>query len=144
MSGDDEGRAEVGVKPPKTGVRIGGGPPPGYLWNVVILAQVHHEAMKFLDVDQYAHMAALVRELARQDDPTHVETVDVRPVEAFHEVRDKGGILGGLNVRVFYCLDRGSRRIVVLGAIKKENDGPTPLGDKVRMRGRMRAYFASQ
>lgn len=65
-------------------------------------------------------------------------------VEDFYELRDKGGILGGLNVRVVFALDRGRRALLVLGAIKKQNDGPTPKGDKVRMRRRKRLYDGGQ
>ena len=67
-------------------------------------------------------------------------TNDVRPIEGFHELRDKGGILGNLNVRVFFTLQKSESALVVLGVIKKQNDGPTPAGDKIRMRRRMRKY----
>jgi hypothetical protein len=36
----------------KIGVRVGGGRPPGYRWNVAILEQAFHEAREFLDDDQ--------------------------------------------------------------------------------------------
>jgi mRNA-degrading endonuclease RelE of RelBE toxin-antitoxin system len=124
----------------KVGVREGSGPPPGYNWNVDILDQAFKEAKSFLDDDQYQHMALQVQELARQDDPKHSQSIDVRPVEDLHEVRDKGGILGRLNVRIFYFVHDPSRTIVILGAIKKESDGPTPMGDKKRMQRRMRVY----
>ena len=71
----------------------------------------------------------LVRELARQEDPTHSSTVDVRPVEDFHGIRDKVGVLGRINVRVFFFFYKPTRTIVVIGAIKKENNGLTPMGD---------------
>lgn len=125
----------------KVGVKEGGGPPPGYRWNVQILDAAFSEAMGFLGPDQYDHMAMQVRELARQEDATHSDTVDVRPVEGYYEIRDKGGILRRLNVRVFYFVHQPARTIVVMGVIKKENDGATPLGDRVRMRRRMRSYI---
>jgi hypothetical protein len=125
----------------KVGVQRGSGPPPGYEWNVNLLDQAFEEAMGFLSEDQYDHLAEQVRELARQDDPTHSETVDIRPIEDFYEIRDKGGILGKINARVFYFVHKPSRTMVVLGAIKKENNGPTPLGDKCRMRRRRRLYL---
>src|SRR4051794_5280182 len=86
----------------KVGVKVGGGPPPGYSWNVEVLNQAFEEAMGFLNEDQYTHLANQVRELARQDDPTHSDTVDVTPIEDYHELSDKGGILKNLNVRVFF------------------------------------------
>jgi mRNA-degrading endonuclease RelE of RelBE toxin-antitoxin system len=125
----------------KVGVKEGGGEPPGYKWNVEILDQAFEEAMGFLDEDQYAHLANQIRELARQDDPTHSDAIDIRPVEGFHEIRDKGGVLRKLNVRVFYAVHKPTRAIVVLGTIKKENNGPTPTGDRIRMRRRRRLYL---
>jgi phage-related protein len=127
----------------KTGVREGAGRPPGYKWSVLILDQAFEEARNFLNDPQRSHMAMTVKELARQDDPTHSVTVDVRPVEDFHEIRDKGGILGNINVRVFYFVSKANRSIVILGAINKKNDGKTPEGDKIRMRRRIRTYLES-
>ena len=125
----------------KIGVKEGGGPALGYRWNVEVLDRAYDEAMGFLNQDQYDHLAAQVRELARQDDPTHSDTVDVRPIEDDHEVRDKGGILGKINVRVFFFVRKPSRSIVVLGAIKKEEDGATSTADKITMRWRKRQYL---
>jgi hypothetical protein len=81
----------------KVGVHEGGGPLPGYLWNVLILDQAYQAAREFLDEDQYAHMANQFRELAKHEDPTHSSTLDLRPIEDFYELRDKGGILKKLN-----------------------------------------------
>jgi hypothetical protein len=125
----------------KVGVVTGGGPPPGYLWNVEIFDQAHAEAIGFLREHQYEHLANQFRELARQNDPTHSDTIDVRQIEEFHELRDKGGLLTNLNVRVFFFVHKPTRAIVVLGTIKKENNGPTPVGDRLRMRRRMRLYL---
>jgi len=125
-------------KPIKIGVKQGDGPPPGYQWNVDVLDSAFQEAMKFLDEAQYYHLADQVRELARQSDPTHSDTVDVRPIEEFFEIRDKGGILGKINARVFYFVDKPTRKIVVIGAIKKENEGPTEPHVRIRMRRLMR------
>lgn len=49
--------------------------------------------------------------------------------------------MGRINVRVFFGIDHTARTLVVLGVIKKQNDGPTPIGDKVRMRRRWRKYL---
>ncbi|HQU44117.1 MAG TPA: hypothetical protein PK867_14955 [Pirellulales bacterium] len=125
----------------KVGVRRGQGPPPGYRWGVLLLDRAFREAIAFLSEGQYQHLAMQVKELAREDDPTHSVTSDVRPVENFYEIRDKGGILGNLNVRIFFTLDKTESALVILGVIKKQNDGPTPAGDKVRMRRRMRKYL---
>lgn len=125
----------------KVAVREGGGPPPGYQWTVVILDVAYREARRTLTNEaQYEHMALQVKELAREDEPARSRVVSIDKVEDFYELRDKGGVLGGINVRLFFGLDDSERSIVVLGLIKKQNDGPTPLGDKVRMRRRWRKY----
>ena len=124
----------------KVAVREGGGPPPGYEWSIGVLEVGYSEAIELLSRPQYRHLADQFKELARHPDPTHSETLDLRPVEDFFELRDKGGILGKLNMRVFYTVDRTRRVIVVLGVIKKENEGATSVGDKIRIRRRMRKY----
>lgn len=128
----------------QVGVREGGGEPPGYCWSVGILDCVFDEAMKFLSEPQYKHLAMQVKELAGQEDASHSSVIDIRPVEEFYEIRDKGGILGGLNVRVFYGIDKARKCLLILGAITKQNNGPTPKGDKVRMRLRWRKYQAGE
>jgi mRNA-degrading endonuclease RelE of RelBE toxin-antitoxin system len=128
----------------KVGVFRGDGPPPGYKWNVRIVDFVFDEAMKFLDEDQYEHLAKQFRELALQDDPSHSLTISIDAIEDFHELRDKGGVLHRLNVRVFYYIDSETRSIVVVGAISKQNNGPTPQTVKIRIRRRVRAYLQGE
>lgn len=57
------------------------------------------------------------------------------------ELRDKGGILGKINVRVFDFVSRSNRAIVILGTFSKQNDGPTPPGDLWRIKKRMKRYL---
>jgi hypothetical protein len=126
----------------KVGVWKGDGPAPGYLWNIAIIDFVFDEAMKFLDEAQYHHLAEQFKDLARTEYPSYSLTVSVDAVEDFYELRDKGGILRNLNVRVFYYIDKRTQTIVVVGAILKKNDGPTPQTVKVRIRRRVRDYLA--
>jgi hypothetical protein len=132
---------KMAKKPVKVGVQRGGGPPPGYRWTVRILDSAYDEAMSFLNQDQYQHIASQIKALAREQDPTHSVSQSIDAIEDFHELRDKGGILGGVNVRVFFFLNRSQSELIVLGAIKKQNDGPTPRGDKFRMARRKRKYL---
>ncbi|WP_246196279.1 hypothetical protein [Aquisphaera giovannonii] len=108
-----------------------------------ILDRAIDDAREFLSADQYAHLALQFKEMAREEEPTRCETVDIRPIEDYHELRDKGGILGRINVRVFFFVQHPARSIVVLGAVKKENEGQTPTAVKVLMRYRMRSYLAT-
>ena len=118
-----------------------GGPPPGHEWNVEYLSVAQHEALRFLTTAQYRHMVDQLRSLAREKDPTHPCTVRVENIEDFWELKDKGGPLGKINVRVFFFLVNDDRTIVVLGAFKKENDGLTPPATRVLMRARKRKYL---
>jgi hypothetical protein len=104
------------------------------------LTTARDEAMSILDESQYHHIASQFKLMATEGSPTSSELVDVKPIEDYYELRDKGGPLGKLNIRAFFTLDQSHRRIVVLGLIKKENDGPTHLGDKIRIRIRKRRY----
>lgn len=124
----------------KVGVQRGGGPPPGYEWSIGLLDFVYDEALKFLSEEQYRHLAGQVQELAAQPDATHSTTVRVQKIEDFYEIKDRGGILRNLNVRVFFGIDDTARGIIILGAIQKQNNGPTPAGDRIRMRRRWRKY----
>jgi hypothetical protein len=133
--------ADAGRKPIKRGVLRGRGRPPGFEWNVDILDVAYAESCKLLSDEQRHHLADQVRELARQIDPTHSETVDVRPIEDYHELRDKGGILNRLNIRVFFALCKRTRTVIVMGTINKKNDGATPVGERVRIRRRCREYM---
>lgn len=119
--------------------RIGGGLPPGYMWRVEALTQVGSEKNKELDNQaQRQHLVEQVQELARSEQPSSQQTVDVKAIENFFELRDKGGVLNGINIRLFFGVHHGTRTIVVLGLCKKQNNGPTPQGDIVRMRKRWR------
>lgn len=125
----------------KVGVKAGAGEPP-YVWSVLILDVAYEEAMSFLDEDQYSHLACEVQDMAREADPSHSAIASVDAIEDYHELRDKGGPLGKINVRVFFWLDtrKGSYAIVILGAKKKEAEGQTPVGWKLTMQRRLRKY----
>jgi hypothetical protein len=127
----------------KIGVKQGTGPPPGYKWNVDVLGQSHEEAMAFLNEEQYEHLSRQVREVAKEDDPGHCSTVDVKAIEDFYEIREKGGGLRKLNVRIYFSVYMRTHTLVILGVIKKENEGQTPTGVRFTMRRRMRLYLES-
>jgi hypothetical protein len=131
----------VAKKQIKVGVKQFAGRPPGFLWHEWNLDLAFKEAMEFLDDGQYRHMALQMQDLATEDDPTHSSLCSVRQIEDFYELRDWGGVLRSLNVRVFFGVDKARHALVVIGAIQKQNNGPTPLGDKVRMRRRWRKYL---
>ena len=109
----------MGKKQIKVGVRHGDGPPPGYVWSVGILDFAFAEVMGFLNEAEYGHIAMQVKELAREDDPSHSRTASVDQIQGFFELREKGGILGKKNVRIFFGLDKSKKTIVILGGLKR-------------------------
>ena len=127
----------------KVGVKEGQGPRPGHQWNAWILDIAFDEAMGFLKPEQYAHLRMQVQDLAGEESPSQSRTVSLEKMsgEDFYELRDKGGILNNLNVRVFFGIDHDRRSLVVLGTVLKKNDGPTPRGTLITMRRRWRKYL---
>ncbi|MCX5689769.1 MAG: hypothetical protein NTV94_08305 [Planctomycetota bacterium] len=132
------------VNPLKVGLRAGAGPLPGYAWTVAYLSIARDEAMDFLNDEQYAHAVDLVRALASEADPSHASVVTVEAIENFLELKDKGGVLGKINLRIYFIIDRGKKAIVILAAIKKEADGQTPTWVKIRVRNRLRKFLAGE
>lgn len=130
----------MGKKQIKIGVRHGGGSEPVYQWDVGILDFGFDEVSKILTREQYDHVAMQVKELARERDPTHPATVSVDAIQDFFELRDKGGVLGNKNIRIFFGVDKGRHAIIILGGISKQNNGPTPGGTRVVMSRRWRKY----
>lgn len=131
------------AKAVKTGLRAGGGPPPGYHWSVHYLSAARNEAHGFLTDVQYAHVIDLFKALASEPDPTHPVTVTVETIENYYELKDKGGVLGKINLRVYFTVFEKERAIVVLAAIKKEADGQAPRWVKTRVRVRLRRFRES-
>lgn len=109
-------------------------------WRVLYLTHATKEAKAFLTGIQYEHDVQQFRALSGEPDPTHAATADVRPIESFHELRDKGGVLGKINVRVYFGIDKTHRAIVIPGAVKKEDEGRLALGTRQRMSRRWRRY----
>lgn len=124
----------------KVGVAVGGGPLPGYEWNVWVLNCAFREIQGAFSEVQYWHLVDQMKELARHGDPTHSNTLSIKQVENFYELRDGGGVLGAVNARVFFAVSKDEKTILVLGGIHKQNNGKTPQGDVIRMRRRLRRY----
>ncbi len=122
----------------------GGGRSPGYNYGIDVLDRAYQEEKRLFDDAEDEHCKNLVREVAREIDPTHSLTIDVRPIEDFFEIRDKGGILGKKNVRIFFFVYKPKRKIVILGVVKKENEGQTPVAVKITMSRRKRLYLEAQ
>lgn len=96
--------------------------------------------------DQYAHAVESFDQLACEQNPRLSATQDVRPIDDFFELRDKGGILGKINLRVYFAVFDEQKLLVVLGCRKKEEENQVPSFVVAKMRNRLRVAkeFASK
>jgi len=109
------------------------------LWPLKYVNIAAKDASKFLTDAQYAHALDLCRQLAAEKNPRYSDLLDVEAIEDFFELKDKGGVLGKINLRIYFAVFDGEEKsIVVLGCWKKETDGQVPRYIKARMRSRLR------
>lgn len=130
-------------KPIKVGVQLGDGPVPGYRWNGLILDKAYSECRTLLNDMQADHFALQFRELALLDDPAASQEHDIKAIENFYELRDQGGVLYPLSIRVLFYIWDYCRAICVIGVFKKTTQ-KTPLTQKVKARKRIRQLMKGQ
>lgn len=111
-------------------------------WTPAYLEQSATDARRFLNECQYQHAVQLVLSLCEEDNPSHPSFVNVDAVDEFHELRDKHGVLGKINLRIFFWICKPHRLIVVLGACKKTAEGKTPV--RLVKRFKWRKRYAEQ
>ncbi len=107
-------------------------------WTLAYLDVAAKEGAKILDRTQYAHIVQQVELLAREAIPGRATFADVRPIEEFLELREKGGVLGKTNLRVYFAVVPERDMLLVLGCYKKEDEGQLPVHIKVRIKNRLR------
>jgi len=131
--------------PVKIMVWKGDGPDPGYQWTVLSLDCVFDEAQRHFDDAQYEHLAHQIRDLAGHPSPTRSDTLSIKKVEGFYELRDKGGPLGkGINVRIYFDRIEKGRVIRILGVDVKKNEGHISPAVKMRITRRQRKWDAGE
>lgn len=108
------------------------------VWALAYLKVSAEEGHSFLTDLQYDHAVEQFEALALEQDPTHPKAaISVQPHGEFMELRDKGGVLRKINLRVYFILiDRPTKTIVVIGAYKKEDEAQTPKHIVIKMRNR--------
>jgi hypothetical protein len=128
------------TKPIKKGLKAGSPPDAPLLWAVYFLDVAGWEAKDFLTDCQYEHVVDALRSLASDPDPRRPQCEDVSPIEAYYELRLKGGLLGKINLRVFFQVLDHEKAILVLHAWKKEAERQTPSFVKRLVRSRLRSF----
>jgi hypothetical protein len=128
-------------RPAKTWQESGTGNPP-LLWSLKYLPRAVDEA-RILTPQQYWHMADQLCEICRERDPRRCPVVEIARIEDFWELKDKGGPLGKINLRVFFFVDTAKQRhdVVVLGVHKKEDEDQLRRSVVVRIARRKRLYL---
>ena len=110
------------------------------LWPVKYWPCVHGES-KFLNAQQYWHVADQISEMAREVEPCRCSTVDIAKIGDFWELKDKGGPLGKINLRVFFFVNTDLHEIVILGVHKKEDENQLRTSVITRISRRLRLYL---
>ena len=96
------------------------------------------EARSFLSAVQYAALVDATKCLKDWPSGPLMSGLRISPIDEFHELKEKGGIYGKLNIRVFFAFLKKCRRVYLLGAYKKEAEGQTPRHVVLKMRNRLR------
>lgn len=111
------------------------------IWRKMYLDLAAGEGRKILTEAQYVHVLEQIDDLATEKDPAMSHRHDVRPIEGYYELRMKGGILGKINLRVYFALVTGKVVLLVLACYKKEEEGQTPAYIRARVNNRLRAVL---
>lgn len=110
-------------------------------FEVKFLENAETDARKILNDGQWLYVSGVIRRL--EEFGNRMATSDLRlekMTDDLWELKLKGNTLGRLNVRVFFSPLADDREVVVLGVIKKEQDGKTPPHILTRMQNRRLVY----
>lgn len=107
-------------------------------WELRYLEAAAGEARKILDDDHYRHVVEQFDVLACEPDPRRPATQDVKKIEDFFELREKGGRLRNINLRVYFSVEDEHNTIVVLCVYKKEDEGRAPVRITKRVKVRLK------
>ncbi len=110
-------------------------------YRVVALAAAVEEAKKILTDVQYKHVVDLVRRLAWFGHPEKLTDVDIekmRGMKGVWELKEKGGVLGKINLRVYFFV--GKEEIVLLKTYKKTQSGSPPTHILENLEDRLEMY----
>ena len=107
---------------------------------VSVLASAKKQGRKVLSARQYLHAIELVKQLADFNDPAAVADLRIEPIEDFYELKDKGGLLGKINLRIYFGYFPKLNEIVVVHVYKKEQECQLPRHIIITVQARIRNY----
>lgn len=97
---------------------------------------------KFLSEIQHDQLVLHFLEMANYEDPIGVKLGKVERIYDYYELKEKGGVFGKLNVRVYFTVEAKFRAIVVLACCKKEIEGQIKRHMKRRIESRLNTVRA--
>jgi hypothetical protein len=95
-------------------------------WVVVALDVAKAEGRKILSEPQYEHIKEILRRLEDFGDKEELSDLSIEPIGSFWELRERGGPLGRINLRVYFGTLPEDLELVIAKAYKKEDDRKTP------------------
>jgi len=114
-------------------------------WQTVIVPTiVRREAREFLTIGQYVHVTDFVKQLTGFGSRRYDRTICIAPIDEFWELKEKGGMLGKINVRIYFAFLKESNEIAILHAYKKEDDAQVHPSVLLLVRQRCRRFVSGE
>lgn len=112
----------------------------GKLRHVVVLPHAVREAKEILNNGQYFHVVEVVKRLVHFGDEVELWDLRIEAIDDFYELKLKGGMVGKVNLRVYFADLSSQNEIVVLKTYKKEVEDKTPRHVVITLEDRLSAY----
>ena len=111
-------------------------------WDVHVLKAARLEGRKILTDVQYDHVVEVLKRLTDWEDKAEISDLRIEKIESFYELKDKGGVLGRLNLRVYFAALPENKDIIVLKTYKKEEDGACPRYITINVESRLDEFLS--
>jgi len=109
-------------------------------WVVVVLGAAKKEGHKILNDVRYDHVVSILKRLVDFGNLDELSDLDIEPIESFYELKEKGGILGKINLRIYFGTFPDERELVIVKTYKKEEENAVPRHVIVLVENRLEAY----
>jgi hypothetical protein len=111
-------------------------------WELVVLPVVKKEGHKILSDVQYDHVVEVLKRLVDFGNKEEIGDLDIKPIQSFFEPKEKGGLLGRINLRVYFGTFPEENKLVIAKAYKKDEEGPPPRHIVLLVQDRLEQYKA--
>jgi hypothetical protein len=116
---------------------------PRKVWIVVALDVAKREGQKILNKAQYQHIKEVLKRLVDFGNDEELSDLAIEPIASFWELKEKWGILGRINLRVYFGTFPEDMELVIAKTYKKEDDGKAPSHIIDVVEHRLEAYKSS-